>query len=122
MLRRAHGWIRATALLVGGCGQSTNTSSHIAVKVIRPDRALWCPTSKIAPGQSKANTRAVGSFDTRVLLGQAESRAAAESAQYGCLWRVVIRDGHGLHVTADAVPERVDAIITHRVVTEVGVY
>jgi hypothetical protein len=38
------------------------------------------------------------------------------------LWRVVIRDGHGLTVTADFVANRVDATINHGIVTGVGVY
>jgi hypothetical protein len=51
-----------------------------------------------------------------------KARRRLEVSRLGCSWRVVIRDGHGLTVTADFVANRVDATINHGIVTGVGVY
>ena len=93
------------------------------MNITRPSRAVWCPTRLILPTTlSKANRPAAGSFDTRTLLAQTETNAAADAGQHGCLWRVVKRDGRDLTVTSDARPNRVDAAINHVVVTAVGVF
>jgi hypothetical protein len=51
------------------------------------------------------------------------SEAAAESCvtEAGLVWRVVGRDGEWFAVTLDYSPQRVNAVITHSILTEVSV-
>lgn len=115
-----HSWIWLAPLILCECGGHSPTPG---LKITRPSRAVWCPTRLILPtGLSKPNRPAAGSFDTRTLLGQTETKASADARQHGCSWRVVERDGHGLTITADAQPNRVDAAINHGIVTAVGVF
>lgn len=116
-------WLLLLAAAVGGCGGSgAHHSTSLPVKIIRPGRPVWCPTSRISPAQSKSNTRAPHSFDTRSILGMTETEAAAAVRRRGCKWRVVVRDDRPLTVTSDARPQRVDASVTNGIVTAVGVY
>lgn len=89
-----------------------------------PDGPVWCPTSSRPPQsrQSKPNTPADGSFDTRILLRMTEEQAIAKVRDAGCLLRVIGRDGHGFALRADFRANRVNVTIEQGRVTSVGVY
>jgi hypothetical protein len=120
MPHRRRWWIWVLALIAWGCGSHSVTP---VVKITRSSRAIWCASRLILPTHLSKPTRpAARSFDTRALLGQAETKAAAETRRRGCLWRVVRRGGHDLTVTADARGNRVDASIIRGIVVATGVF
>ena len=106
----------ALALTLAACGGR----SLVVVTVTRPTEAVWCPTVFHAQtsGMSHPNARVAGSFDTRTLLGRSEAAAAAAARRHGCSWRVVNQGGL---LTADGNPKRIDADISHGIVTAIGV-
>ncbi len=92
--------------------------------MIRPPRPVWCPTSSRATNarENTPNSRRLGSFDTRVLLGLTQSRAIAVALQEGCAVRVIAHNGHHFALTDDFRTYRVDLVLRHGVITQVGVY
>lgn len=115
-MRRRARWVAAAAVALAGCGGT----STVIVTVTRPTQPVWCPTIFHAQtiGMSHPNQRVAGSFDTRLLLRRTEAHAAAEASQHGCLWRVVNQGGL---MTADGRPNRIDADVSHGIVTAIGV-
>jgi hypothetical protein len=109
-------WLGVLALLLAACGGQ----SVAVVTVTRATQPVWCPTIFHAQtiGLSHPNKRVAGSFDTRVLLGRAEADAAAEARKRGCSWRVV---NQGKALLANGDPKRIDADVSHGIVTAVGV-
>jgi hypothetical protein len=109
---------RLMPLMLCGCGGRSATPIF---KIVRPGRAIWCPTKlTLRTSPSEPNRPASGSFDTRSLLGQTVAHAAADARPHGCSLRVVKRDGRDLTITSDARANRVDAVVSHGIVTATG--
>jgi hypothetical protein len=117
--RAPAGSVCSSLVPVGPGAQSTALSG-----VIRPPRPVWCPTSSRATDarENTPNSRRLGSFDARVLLGLTQSQATAIAVHEGCTVRVIANNGHHFLLTADFGRDRIDLVVKHGVITDVGVF
>lgn len=107
---RPSAWLVVCLLtVVGGCGPDLGTTPATSPVATEPAaEKLWCP------GEGGGRR-----FDTQALVGDSLDAAEKRAAGYGCIIRVVERDGEAFPVTLDFSPSRINVVVEDDLVTGV---
>jgi hypothetical protein len=104
-------WLAACLVLAAMLAASASASARDA------------PSREPCPRQLERRQPAGAQLDTSILVGRTVRRARSIAGRYGCVVRVVRRDGEALPITEDFSPRRINlSVVCGRVKRVVGVF